>query len=82
MKKNPKSYKEALKKLSKRSKKLTAYDFSGMIKVNFVGGDVFKIHYVIIEEDDYFLYIWTEHFGDFAWCKEDIDNWKYTASKK
>lgn len=71
-------YQEALKKLQKKSKNLTAYDFSGKIEVNFIGGDLFRIHYVLVEEDENFLYVWTEHFGDFVWCKEDIADWKYS----
>lgn len=72
------SYKKALRKLRKKSKKLTAFDFSGRIEIDFIGGDQFKIYFVLVEEDDDFLYLWTEHFGHFLWHKEDINSWKYT----
>jgi len=66
-----KSYTDALKYLN--SKKISDCGvFNGVTKAKHLDGSDFLFRYSFIEEDEEFLYIWTEHFGYYVWYKEDL----------
>jgi hypothetical protein len=78
-----KDYIKAKRSLVYRAKKLKIQDhFNGIVKVALYDESYFELTFSSIEEDENWLYVFTEHYGNMIFEKELIKEWSYQKWKK
>jgi len=66
------SFEEAQNYIDSKKGKLTAYDFNKITIVIHDDGSSFQFHFSFMEEDNKFIYVFTEHNGYHFFYKEDL----------
>ena len=73
-------YKKAEEHL--KSRKHKDDDFGGITCLIHMDESSFTFHFSTKEEDDEFIYVWTEHNGDHFFHKEDLQLFTYAEYPK
>lgn len=60
-----------------KSKKFTSYDFKGTSIIRHHDESEFKFCWSILEENDDFVFVFSEHNGYHFFYKEDLEEWKF-----
>jgi hypothetical protein len=59
-----------------KNNKLNCSQFKGTVIIEHLDGSYFSFNSAIMEEDDNFVYVWSEHNNNHYFFKEDLQDWK------
>lgn len=52
-------------------------DFKYYVEIKHLDESYFELTCAYVEEDEKYLYVWTEHTGYFYFAKEDLEDFSY-----
>lgn len=70
------SYKQLYDKMLARNRELEAGQFQSILQAWHQDTSFFYLPFAFVEEDEVYLYIYTEHCGFFFLPKEDLSDWR------